>query len=476
MPVSEKQAEFLMQMTMPNGLLPRWGANPPQDSLSLLLHAADAYRREDIRWVATRGKKGRRPTQTATAFPETGYYVLRSGWEPKAVFLAIHNGTDDAHSHFDANSLVLTAFGRELLIDPGDSPELSGMNRALAHNTVTMDDLDSHGATTPAALQNGTLLAVYDGTNSGFGGAMDDTTARHRRRIVYIRPAQFLVVDDLTAGKPHDWTLRFHFAPGELIYRPSTQQTLFAAAVAVPSAAGQPLDPNAADVARLPGGLLLWSQDDRKPTMGRGPAVSASGRLFETPRASWTIPQTKTAHFATLLAPFGEAPALDQRMVKADRDGATVAYGPIDSLVTETIRVKPHQARTESLPSRFSTGLDTDADVAYLRCGPFVRDSIDDSAPRIPYALAVTHATRLAWQGEPRPLTNRPAHAPTQNLFTASRPVSLLEAVWQKDTLVVNVTGGDDVRLAAFAARWLVVNGRPRVPIPPDSPYASITP
>lgn len=475
-PLSEKQAEFLMQMTMPNGLLPRWGANSPQDSLSLLLQAADAYHREDMRWVATRGKKGKRPAQTAMAFPETGYYALRSGWNPKAVFLAIHNGPDAAHSHFDANSFVLTAFGQELLIDPGDLPEIPDLSRTQTHNTVTMDALDSHGATTASLLQNGTLLAVYDGTNSGFGGAQDDPTARHRRRIVYLRPALFLVVDDLTAVKPHDWTLRFHFAPGELIYRPGAQQTLFATAVAVPSAAGQPLDPNAADVARLPGGLRLWSQDDRKPTMEHGPAVSASGRVFETPCASWTISQAKTAHFATLLAPFGEAPALDQRMVKGDRDGATVAYGPIDGLITEMIRVKPNQERKDAPPSRFSTGLDTDAEVAFLRCGPFVRDSIDDSAPRIPYALAVTNATRLAWQGDPRPLTNRPANAPSQNLFTAAHPVSLLEAVWQKDTLAVHVTGGEDIRLAVFAARWLVVNGRPRVPIPHDSPFVSITP
>src|SRR5262249_47382172 len=79
----EKMCEYVMYSTMPNGQLPRWGdSNPPSDSAELLKRGAALFRRDDMLWVATGGKSGKPPAQTSLAFPEAGYYLMRSGWDP----------------------------------------------------------------------------------------------------------------------------------------------------------------------------------------------------------------------------------------------------------------------------------------------------------------------------------------------------------------------------------------------------------
>jgi hypothetical protein len=477
----EKMLDYLLYSTLPNGQLPRWGeSTPPTEGLRLLLRGADLFRREDMRWVATRGKKGKRPIQTSAAFPNAGYYLLRSGWEPLACFLAVHNGDSVGQGHADANSFVLTGFGNELLIDPGsalsDSAQAKLLARSEDHNTVTMDDQDTAQAAGKVQFQPGALMDVYDGTNAGYAGQDKDPSARHRRRIVFIKLLTFLVIDDTRADHPHDWTLNFHFAPGEVSYRPDTQQLVFDTTANTLSGIEQPANSNATASTALPGGLALWSQDDHKPTMDTAPIALGVNRLLPTPRARWTVTQAKTAHFATLLMPFGEAEVLDQWIVKEDQNGATVAYGPLDSPFSDVLIVAPDGGPPPDVKSSLSTGIDTDAQVAFLRSGPRDPDAFDADTARIPYALAVTHATRLSWQGDPHPLSNRPAQTASQTLFTASQPVSHLEAIWVKDTLLVNVTGGQGVQIRPFAARRLVVNGRPQTIAPSETGFVAIMP
>jgi hypothetical protein len=477
----EKMCAFLMCSTMPGGQLPRWGeSEPPLESASLLRRGAELFHREDMRWVATRGKQGKRPANTSVAFPAAGYSVLRSGWDPMATFLALHNGRSAARGHFDANSVVLTAFGNELLIDPGsygDSTEEARLlARTAAHNTVTMDDRNARNEAGTCRLEMGRIMDVLDSVNAGYEGGAEGQAARHRRRIVFLKPALCLIVDDATAEQPHDWTLRFRFAPGEVAYRPNTQQVTFQVAARGAHEADAQVDANAVDLAHGPGGLQLWSQDDRKPQIGSSLAASGRGNSVRTPTVSWNAAQSRTAHFATLLLPFGEAEALEQWNLRQEAGGATVAYGPTDSPVNAVVVVKPAAGVEASEKSNLSTGVETDAEVAFVQSGPAGQEGMDTGGPRRVLALAVTNARRLAWHGDPQPRAHRDGDAPGETLFLAARPVTSLEAVWRGDTVSVNVEGGEAVQIQPFRARWVVINGRKRAAVPVGGGLVPIRP
>jgi hypothetical protein len=96
-----------------------------------------------IRWVLTAGREGRHPEDTTAIFPESGYAIYRSRWNPwnghlhlvmKCGFLSRYHRQDD-----DLN-ILLHAFGEDWLIDSGlyshnqNDPVRVYMRSALAHN------------------------------------------------------------------------------------------------------------------------------------------------------------------------------------------------------------------------------------------------------------------------------------------------------------------------------------------------------
>jgi hypothetical protein len=91
---------------------------------------------------------------SSRAFPDSGYYVLQSGGRGADSISAIIDcgplgfTAIAAHGHADALSLVLRAFGHEILIDPGTYdyftyPQWREYFRSTrAHNTITVDGVD----------------------------------------------------------------------------------------------------------------------------------------------------------------------------------------------------------------------------------------------------------------------------------------------------------------------------------------------
>ena len=112
------------------------------------------------------------------------------------------------HSHADQNQFVINAFGEALAIDSGyydwyASPHDKGYTRhTLAHNAVTYDD--GHGQPIFDATASGKILGLVSTPSVDIAGG--DATAAYKgglskavRRIVYLRPATFVVIDDLAA-------------------------------------------------------------------------------------------------------------------------------------------------------------------------------------------------------------------------------------------------------------------------------------
>jgi hypothetical protein len=434
----EKMCDYLLYSTMPGGQLPAWGdSNPPLDAASLLQRGADYYGRPDMRWAATGGRSGTRPRTTSAAFPEAGYYLMRSSWSPDAAFLALHNGHSSAHGHHDANSFVLSANGSELLIDPGvyiyGTPESQLLSGSISHNTVTMDDRDTVNDGGEARWSSGWWTDLYDGTNAGYEEARGEPgPARHRRIVLYLKPSLFFVVDAAAGDRPHDWTLRDHFAPGRLDMAADGKSITF-----------RPT-PDPAYPGKGRGGLRVWSALDDAAHLTAAPGIAAGGweRKIEAPVAIWSQFAASEAHWATLLEPFAGSPSAAGWDVRQDEHGNAMASQSIGQARRFLL------ARTESeapMPPAWvdAAGFSTDAQAAAFEQGAA------EKGGATPRRLSIRHGTLFL---DTR--SNSPA------IVRADQPVTLLEAAWRGDTLTVHRVGGAGVALRTFGARRLVLNGK----------------
>ena len=155
----ERALEFSLHVHKPDGIVPSLSDGDARSFLPLLATGAELYDRDDMRWVATRGAAGKAPQRTAVHFADSGYTVLRSGWDRgphdcgAGQYLVFDSGPlgEGNHGHFDCLSFELAAMGRSLIVDPGrytysEAPDgASGQNWRLhfrataAHNTVCVD-------------------------------------------------------------------------------------------------------------------------------------------------------------------------------------------------------------------------------------------------------------------------------------------------------------------------------------------------
>lgn len=242
----EKMLVFVMYMTKPNGQRPAFNDTDPglgtraqTPSNRVLREGADLFGREDFRFVATHGAKGTPPAQTSYAFPYAELFVMRSGWDKDARYLAFDAGPYGAnHQHEDKLSFELAAFDRTLAVDPGRGAYTEGPFRSFflstaAHNTVMVDGHGQNrragGAKRPRVVSEplphdwstspGADYAegIYD---EGYGPNRIPVT--HRRRILFVRPDYWLVADRLEGEARHKVESLLHFNRGLLEVRKGT--------------------------------------------------------------------------------------------------------------------------------------------------------------------------------------------------------------------------------------------------------------
>jgi hypothetical protein len=257
-----RMLEFVMHVTRPDGTIPLVGDDDGGRVLQLsrqdyssfrdgLSSGAVLFGRPDFKqqagafceesiwllgddaWSVFNSLDAQIPPQTGRSYAADGYFIQRSGWSEKdshAVFdcggFGILSG---GHAHADALSLTLFGGGRELLIDPGTSvynaaPEWRDFFRSThAHNTVVVDGVsqsesgDTFSWKTKASTrvkQHIVLPGIeyIDGEHDGFSLLPQGIT--HRRRLVYIRPNYWIVLDELSGRGEHDYEFLYHFAPG----------------------------------------------------------------------------------------------------------------------------------------------------------------------------------------------------------------------------------------------------------------------
>jgi len=251
--------QFLMHLTQPDGSLPSLGDDDGGCALALdkkdyrsfqdgLCLGAILYRRGDFKhqagefceealwmlgaggWDTHRQVASHEPSETQAYFPFAGYFVRRSDWGPLASHLVFDCGglgmLTGAHAHADALSLTLFSGGRELLVDPGTfvyncAPEWRHYFRSTpAHNTVTIDDRDQaeQGGTfhwktridsRVARDFNSAGIEYVEGEHDGYRRLPQGVI--HRRRLLFIPPESWIVVDDFRGSGEHKFDFLYHF-------------------------------------------------------------------------------------------------------------------------------------------------------------------------------------------------------------------------------------------------------------------------
>jgi len=250
----EKMVEFIMYVMKPDGTMPQIG--DCDDARAMLLSndkpscltptsstGAVLFRRGDFKWAAGKlseetfwlsgeegihiydSLKGSPLSDLSRGFPDGGYYIMRTGWDTDARYLLFKCGPHADHGHADALHIELYCNGKSCLRDSGtytyNGPwEWRTFFRSTkAHNTVVVDgESQSIPHRVFRWLKVAKPRAIRWITARGFdyADAEHDGYSRykepviHRRRVFFVKPEYWVIVDRLMGRGRHSVELLFH--------------------------------------------------------------------------------------------------------------------------------------------------------------------------------------------------------------------------------------------------------------------------
>ena len=223
MDILENAFEYSMYITQPDWMTPIWGDTNRPMGAGLVKLGADYFKRDDMLWVATQGKEGKKPSIASIDFPIAGYYIMRSGWDPDAKFLMTRNGFSQSHNHRDQLSVIVNAYGTDLLPDPGiysyGTPECNVLGNTNQHSVVCVDGKDILGGVGANKWHTNPDFDYYDGISPGY---KDLDGVKHQRSILFMKPDYWVVADRVTGQGEHTAVQTWRFVPGKIEFDSTT--------------------------------------------------------------------------------------------------------------------------------------------------------------------------------------------------------------------------------------------------------------
>ncbi|MCJ7507487.1 MAG: heparinase II/III family protein [candidate division Zixibacteria bacterium] len=257
-PKLEKMLEFIAYITKPDGKAPMVGdadggrvcpigTKDVNDYSPTLSTGAVIFKRRDFKFVAkdlsqetiwllgewakdeyeNLGEK--KPEPNLRYFRESGFLVMRSGWQEDDKYLIIDAGPfgwkDCPHSHDDFASFELAIGEKTFICDPGtycytlDGKWRDSFRQSRAHNVVLIDGKNRSQPKDFFEWKNkteGKLKAKIFAENFGFVSTQQKINHNrgqsfsHQRKITYLQPDYWIVEDVIYGERAHNLELLFH--------------------------------------------------------------------------------------------------------------------------------------------------------------------------------------------------------------------------------------------------------------------------
>lgn len=339
------------------------GDTPNVDAGARAIRATGARNAwSDFTWVGSGRTQGTTPTLGSTLYP-ISYAVQRSGWDADARYLLVNNHNSSytaSHRHPDDLSIVMAAYGRPLIVDPGvgdysATPTNDWMRRTTeAHNTIEVDRKpQAAGVTRAMSLwRSNAGLDVYRGQAMGY------QPVAHDRVVYFVKPGFWVVSDDLTGDTAaHDYRQLWHFPGDPVTVDPATN----VATVGFDSVAG------AAPVSGVQLVPVPASGVDVSPSVhDNGAARVGEEVLTDIEYLSYDWSATGSTGLDTVLfpGPAGAAPSVAATRIPLPGVDHSVASALEIALPDGTGRF--YLSREQTPSSRAFGAATTDAETAYL--------------------------------------------------------------------------------------------------------------
>ncbi len=218
----EKMCEVPMKLGFPDGTTTQfgdsWSGSPGQYD-DHFADWAELFNRDDFEYLATQGQSGTPPDGTAFAYPESGLYSMRSGWDKGDVCLVLKCGPDGGgHCQPDNGTFELYAGGRHLMPDAGsyiysgDPVNRAWFRQTKVHQTLTLNGENSVYAPKLLKWKPEDDLDVLVVENESY------PELTHRRAVLFVDKEYFVIIDDAYGAGTGAVNIHFQLAPGEAVF------------------------------------------------------------------------------------------------------------------------------------------------------------------------------------------------------------------------------------------------------------------
>lgn len=390
--IVERMYEVMAYTLQPHGYVVMCGDSWYENYTDELAKSGELVNRPDFVWIATQGKKGKPPREISKVFPGGGYFIMRSDFGGSNLAYAdarqmfIHNGGwFGSHGHYDLTSLNLYAYGRPLIIDPGqyDHTPPAGIDNywtSKIHSMLVADGRDVKREEGPSEWASNDVMDWYDGRHYGYRSLKDVQDVR--RRVVFLKPDYFIVDDSARTTAARAWAQVWNLA-----------------------------DPNAtidagkgviATAFKDGGNVAILNQNPSRFTVEAAKGITSTKEQFPETKIFRVGYRTNNPRYQTLVYPYRGAvmPNVTWRMILAEG-----ARGSDLSYAVEISAASAHDwlAFGEAgKPLTFRQGPErVDADCAVVRLG----------AAREPLAFAWTRGRHLSFGGKILAKADAPVHS-----------------------------------------------------------------
>ena len=159
---------------------------------------------KQLQWFATEGRKGALPDYTSQQFPESGFYVLRTGWDKNATVTVVKAGPPAFwHNQPDNGTFELWHRGRNFFPDSGSyvyagdkevTDQRNWFRQTQVHNTLTLDGRNlEHTDSKCLRWETDDATHIVTVGNPSYEGLT------HRRTVWFV-DRQFFVIADEASG------------------------------------------------------------------------------------------------------------------------------------------------------------------------------------------------------------------------------------------------------------------------------------